>query len=147
MNSFLMLQGLETLGARMTMHSSNALQLAEFLKQDTRVKEVRYPGLSDHENNDRVQKYFGGKAGGLLTMTLEDRDKAFAFIDNLKLAKTVANLGDARTLVIHPSSTIFYEFTDDEKARAGVTDGMIRVSVGIEDIEDIIEDFKQALDR
>jgi O-acetylhomoserine (thiol)-lyase len=145
MNSFLMLQGLETLGARMTTHSSNALKLAELLKQDGRVKEVRYPGLADHENNDRVNKYFGSKAAGLLTMTLEDRDKAFAFIDNLKLAKTVANLGDARTLVIHPASTIFYEFSEDEKARAGVTDGMIRVSVGIEDIEDIIEDFKQAL--
>jgi O-acetylhomoserine (thiol)-lyase len=146
MNSFLMLQGLETLGVRMKTHSSNALKLAEFLKQDTRVSQVRYPGLTDHENNDRVEKYFGGEAAGLLTMTLEDRDRAFAFIDNLKLAKNVANLGDARTLVIHPASTIFYEFTDDEKARAGVTDGMIRVSVGIEDIEDIIEDFKQALE-
>lgn len=141
MNSFLMLQGLETLGARMDIHCNNALRVAEFLSGQQDVGNVRYPGLATHENNDMTKKYFDGKGGGLLTFELADREKAFAFIDGLKLAKTAANLGDAKTLVIHPASTIYQEFSDQQRARVGVTDGLIRVSVGIEDVEDIIEDF------
>jgi O-acetylhomoserine (thiol)-lyase len=145
MNSFLMLQGVETLGPRMNIHCANAFKLAEFLSEQTGASNVRYPGLDKHENNDMAKKYFSGKGGGLLTFELADKKQAFAFIDALKLAKTAANLGDAKTLVIHPASTIYQEFSDKERARVGVTDGLVRVSVGIEDVEDIIEDFQQGL--
>lgn len=147
MNSFLMLQGLETLGGRMARHCANALKLAEFLRGQPGVGWVNYPGLADSPFNPRVEALFGGRGGGLLTLGLGDRDKAFAFIDSLKLAKNLANLGDAKTLVIHPSSTIFHEFTPAEQEKMGVTDETVRVSVGIEDYEDIQADFKQAIAR
>ncbi len=90
---------------------------------------------------------FGGRGGGLLTFGLGDKQKAFRCIDSLKLAKNLANLGDAKTLVIHPASTIFHEFSTDEKHEMGVTEDIVRVSVGIEDFEDIRADFKQAIEK
>jgi O-acetylhomoserine (thiol)-lyase len=147
MNSFLMLQGLETLSGRMVKHCENAEKLARFLKANSKVSWVNYPGLADNEFHDRAEKLFNGLGGGLLTFGLGDKQKAFRFIDSLKLAKNLANLGDAKTLVLHPSSTIFHEFSTVEQKKMGVTEDMVRVSVGIEDFEDIREDFEQAIER
>ncbi len=147
MNSFLMLQGLETLPGRMARHCENAERLAEFLKSHSGVSWVNYPGLESSRFNERVTKLFAGCAGGLLTFGLGDRQRAYEFIGNLKLVKNLANLGDAKTLVLHPASTIFHEFKAEELGPMGVTDDMIRVSVGIEDFEDIKEDFEQAIER
>jgi O-acetylhomoserine (thiol)-lyase len=94
-----------------------------------------------------IGKLFNGRSGGLLTFGLGDKQKAFRFIDSLKLAKNLANLGDAKTLVIHPSSTIFHEFNIAEQNKMGVCEDMVRVSVGIEDFEDIRKDFEQAIER
>ena len=147
MNSFLMLQGLETLPGRMVKHGENAKKLAQFLKAQPKVSWVNYPGFTDSKFSDRVMKLFDGRGGGLLTLGLGDKKRAFRFIDSLKLAKNLANLGDAKTLVIHPASTIFHEFSPDEQKSMGVSDDMIRVSVGIEDFEDIRADFQQAIER
>jgi O-acetylhomoserine (thiol)-lyase len=147
MNSFLMLQGLETLPGRMAKHCENANKLAEFLQSHPKVSWVNYPGLEDSKFNGRVAKLFSGCCGGLLAVGLGDRQKAFGFIDSVKLAKTLANLGDAKTLVVHPASTIFHEFGADELAPMGVAEDMIRVSVGIEDFDDIKADFEQAIER
>ena len=147
MNSFLMLQGLETLPGRMVKHDENAKQLAQFLQDHPKVSWVNYPGLTDSRFNDRVIKLFAGRGGGLLTFGLGDKQRSFRFIDSLKLAKNLANLGDAKTLVVHPASTIFHEFTIAEQNKMGVTEDMVRVSVGIEDFEDIKADFQQAIER
>jgi O-acetylhomoserine (thiol)-lyase len=147
MNSFLMLQGLETLPGRMVKHVKNAKKLAQFLQAHPNVSWVNYPGLTDSKFSDKVAKLFNCRGGGLLTFGLGDKKRAFRFIDSLKLAKNLANLGDAKTLVIHPASTIFHEFSPDEKKSMGVPDDMVRVSVGIEDFEDIRADFQQAIGR
>ncbi len=147
MNSFLMLQGLETLSGRMAKHCENAERLARFLKANSKVSWVNYPGLADNEFHDRAEKLFNGLGGGLLTFGLGDKQKAFRFIDSLKLAKNLANLGDAKTLVLHPSSTIFHEFSIVEQKKMGVSEDMIRVSVGIEDFEDIRNDFEHAIEK
>ena len=147
MNSFLMLQGLETLPGRMVKHDENARKLAQFLQDHPNVSWVNYPGLTDSRFNDRVTKLFAGRGGGLLTFGLGDKQRAFGFIDSLKLAKNLANLGDAKTLVLHPASTIFHEFSTKEQNKMGVSEDMVRVSVGIEDFEDIKADFQQAIER
>ncbi len=147
MNSFLMLQGLETLPGRMLRHCENAKRLAEFLQDHPKVSWVNYPGLEDNAFHARVVEQFGGYAGGLLTFGLGDKQKVFRFIDSLRLAKNVANLGDAKTLVIHPASTIFHEFSGDQQRAMGVTEDLVRVSVGIEDFEDIRADFEQAIQK
>jgi len=147
MNSFLMLQGLETLSGRMNKHCENAKKLAQFLENYPKIEWVNYPGLAGSEFHNRVLKLFKGSGGGLLTFGLGNRQKAFRFIDSVKLAKNMANLGDAKTLVIHPSSTIFHEFSTPEQNKMGVTEEMVRVSVGIEDFEDIRSDFEQAIEK
>lgn len=147
MNSFLMLQGLETLSGRMTKHCKNAKELAQYLQGHPKVCWMNYPGLANNEFHSRVVKLFNGRGGGLLTFGLGDKQKAFRFIDSAKLAKNSANLGDAKTLVIHPSSTIFHEFSIAEQNKMGIGEDMVRVSVGIEDFEDIRHDFEQAIEK
>jgi len=147
MNSFLMLQGLETLPGRMAKHCENAEKLAKFLQKHPKVTWVNYPGLVDSEFNSRVIKLFNGHGGGLLTFGLGNKQRAFRFIDSLKLAKNLANLGDAKTLVIHPSSTIFHEFSFEQQKQMGVTEDIVRISVGIEDFEDIKKDFEKAINK
>jgi len=147
MNSFLMLQGLETLSARISRHCENAEKLAQYLQNQPKITWVNYPGLIGRIFYNRVQELFNGKGGGLLTFGVGTKERAFKFIDSLKLAKNLANLGDAKTLVIHPASTIFHEFDADEKEKMGVPADMIRVSVGIEDFEDIKADFEQAFEK
>jgi len=147
MNSFLMLQGLETLPGRMDTHCKNAAAMAEFLSSHPSVAWVNYPGLADNPFRPRVDALLGGRAGGLLTFGLGDKATAFRFIDSLRLAKNLANLGDAKTLVIHPASTIFHEFDAAQLDAMDIARDMVRVSVGIENIEDIRADFEQAMAR
>lgn len=147
MNSFLMLQGLETLPERITAHCENASNLAQYLEKHPRVSWVNYPGLAGSKFQGRTAELFGGQGGGLLTFGLGDKQKAFKLIDSLKLAKNLANLGDTKTVVIHPASTIFHEFDTATQKKMGVTEDMIRVSVGIEDFEDIKADFEQAIEK
>lgn len=147
MNSFLLTEGIETLALRMERHCANALELARFLKGHEKVKWVNYPGLEDSPYHEVATNLYNGKYGGVLTLGLSDRGAAFRFINSLKLAKNLANIGDAKTLVIHPASTICADYGPEEKGLMGVTEEMVRVSVGIEAIDDIIEDFKEALDN
>lgn len=145
MNSFLLAEGVETLGLRMERHCGNALQLARFLNGHGKVRWVNYPGLPDSPYHAAAERQFGGRFGGILTFGLADKPAAFRFINALTLAKNLANIGDAKTLVIHPASTICADYGPEEKGLMGVTEEMVRVSVGIEAIDDIIEDFAEAL--
>jgi O-acetylhomoserine (thiol)-lyase len=145
LNSFLLGEGMDTLALRMERHCSNALKLARFLQGHEKVSWVNYPGLSDSPYHDVAGRQFGGRFGGLLTFGVADKASAFKVINALKLAKNLANIGDTKTLVIHPASTICADYTPEVKGLMGVTEELIRVSVGIEDIEDIVEDFAAAL--
>jgi O-acetylhomoserine (thiol)-lyase len=147
LNSFLMCQGLETLSMRMARHCEQALRLAEFLQGHKAVPWVHYPGLTQSPFYGRIQQQFDGKGGALLTFGLGTKDRAFAFIDAVSLALNQTNIGDAKTLVIHPASTIYHDFTEAQRLAAGVTEDLVRVSVGLEDYTDIEQDFEQALAR
>lgn len=137
--------GLETLHARYAVQSSNALLLAKKLKGIEQIKSVGYVGLPDNPYHEIAREQFGETAGAMLTIDLNDRERCFSFINNLKLIKRATNLFDNRTLAIHPASTIFGNFTDEERKEMDVRDTTIRISVGLEDVEDIYEDIKQAL--
>ncbi|OGU00480.1 MAG: acetyl-L-homoserine sulfhydrolase [Geobacteraceae bacterium GWC2_48_7] len=145
-NSYLLTEGIQTLALRMERHCSNALALALFLKDHPRVAWISYPGLKDSPHHAVATKLYGDRYGGLLTFGSGDKASAFKIINGLKLASNLANIGDSKTLVIHPASTICADYNAEEKALMGVTEDLIRVSVGIEDPRDIIEDFKQSLD-
>jgi len=146
-NSFLLLQGLETLSLRVERHNSNALILANWLKNHQEVDWVWYPGLSDHISHDNAKKYLrNGFYGSILSFGIKGGLEAGKkFINSVKLASLLANVGDAKTLVIHPASTTHQQLTDQEQKSSGVLPEQIRVSVGIEHIDDIINDFEQAL--
>ena len=137
--------GLETLHARYAVQSSNALLLAKKLKGIEQIKSVEYVGLPDNPYHEIAHEQFGKTAGAMLTIDLNDREQCFSFINNLKLIKRATNLFDNRTLAIHPASTIFGNFTDDERKEMDVRDTTIRISVGLEDVDDIYEDIIQAL--
>jgi len=145
MNSFLNLIGIETLELRMRMHCQNALELADYLQKHPKVKLVNYPGLNTSCYYPLVQKYYNNLAGGIITIRLGSKVNAFKFIDGLKLINNTANIGDTKSLVIHPASTICINNTVLEKEQMGVYDDLVRLSVGIENIEDIIEDVETAL--
>ncbi|OGP85520.1 MAG: acetyl-L-homoserine sulfhydrolase [Deltaproteobacteria bacterium RBG_16_58_17] len=145
MNSFLLTEGLETLALRMEKHCANAIALAHFLNGHPKVTWVRYPGLAESPFHEVAARQFGGRFSGLLAFGLADREGAFRFIDHLRMAKNAANIGDAKTLVIHPASTIYCDYETEDKALLGVAEELVRVSVGIEHKDDIIEDFAQAL--
>ncbi|MBI1938059.1 MAG: O-acetylhomoserine aminocarboxypropyltransferase/cysteine synthase [Ignavibacteriales bacterium] len=148
-NSFLLLQGLETLSLRVERHSQNALTLAKWLKTQKNVEWVLYPGLEEHEYNSAAKKYFRkGLYGSIITFGIKGGSEAGRkFIDNVKLASLLANVGDAKTLVIHPDTTTHQQLSQQEKLDSGVTPELVRVSVGLEHIDDIIEDFEQALNK
>ncbi|HEX2834691.1 MAG TPA: O-acetylhomoserine aminocarboxypropyltransferase/cysteine synthase [Thermoanaerobaculia bacterium] len=147
-NSFLFLQGLETLSLRVQRHSENALALAQWLKQQPDVTWVSYPGLEEHPYHLRASKYLRNGFGGVLAFGIEGGLEAGrAFIENVELASHLANVGDAKTLVIHPASTTHQQLTDDEQRASGVTPDLVRVSVGIEHIDDIRNDFERAFRR
>ena len=140
------IQGIETLSLRAERHAENTLKLARWLQAHPEVAHVTYPGLEEHPHYERAQRYLPRGAGAVLTFELKGgRSAGETFIGNVKLASHVANVGDVRTLVIHPSSTTHSQLGAADQAAAGVTPGMVRVSVGIEHIDDITADFAQAL--
>ena len=151
-NAFQLIQGVETLALRGKAHSENANALAAWLEKQPQVKKVSHPSLASHPSHERAKKYFRpGCFGSVLTFELKGADAAAEkeagkkFIDNVTIAAHLANVGDARTLVIHPASTTHQQLKDEEQLAAGVEPSMVRVSVGYEDIEDIKADFANAL--
>ncbi len=145
-NAWLLLQGLETLGLRVERHSRNAQAVAEFLATHPRVTGVSYPGLPGDPAHERAQKYLQKGAGAILTFRVQGGEaEARAVIDRLKLFSLLANVGDAKSLVIHPASTTHQQLTPGERLRSGIDGSTIRLSVGIEAIDDIIADLRQAL--
>ncbi len=147
-NSFLLLQGLETLSLRVQKHVDNALELATWLEQHPQVEFVEYPGLASSPYNGLAKKYLRHGFGGILNFgVVGEKENAAKFIDHLKLASHLANVGDAKTLVIHPASTTHEQLSIDEQLAAGVKPNQVRISVGIEHIEDIKADFQQAFDK
>jgi len=144
-NSFLFLQGLETLSLRVQRHVDNALALAKWLEQHPQVESVNYPGLESSKYHHLAKKYLKNGFGGVLSFNIKgDKKTAENFVNNLKLTSHLANVGDAKTLIIQPSATTHQQLSEAEQLSAGVTPTMLRVSVGIEHIDDIIEDFQQA---
>ncbi len=147
-NSFLLLQGLETLSLRVQRHVDNALALAEWLEQHPLVDFVLYPGLKNNQYHNLAKKYLVNGFGGILQFGVKgEKEKAASFINELKLASHLANVGDAKTLVIHPASTTHEQLSPEEQVASGVLPNQVRVSVGIEHIEDIKADFEQALQK
>lgn len=146
MNAFMNIVGLETLGLRMERCCENAKRLAEFLETESRVQ-VNYPALKSSPYYDLCQSQFAGKGGGIVTIRAGSKESAFKLVNNLKYASIATNIGDVRTLVIHAASTIYLHSDENAKLNAGVFDDTIRISVGIEDIDDLIGDFKQAIEK
>jgi O-acetylhomoserine (thiol)-lyase len=145
-NSFLLLQGLETLHLRMERHCANALKVAQYLEAHPKVKWTNYPGLKSSKYHDLAKKYLTNGFGALVGFGLKSGfEGGSKFINALQLHSHVANIGDARSLAIHPASTTHSQLTAEERDSAGVTDDYVRLSVGIEDIEDILADLEQAL--
>jgi len=148
-NSFLLIQGLETLSLRVERHAQNALKLAQHLENHPSVEWVWYPGLKSHPYHEKAKKYLNnGLFGSMLAFGIKGGiESGKKFINNVELASLLANVGDAKTLVIHPASTTHQQLPEEERIKSGVLPEMIRVSVGIENIEDIIEDFDEALEK
>ncbi|PLY16786.1 MAG: O-acetylhomoserine aminocarboxypropyltransferase [Sedimenticola sp.] len=145
-NSFLILQGIETLPVRMDRHCDNALAVAKFLREHDQVEWVRYAGLDDHPDKPLVDKYMGGRASSILSFGIKGGlAGGTKFIDALQLAVRLVNIGDAKTLACHPATTTHRQLGPEEMARAGVSEDMVRLSIGIEHIDDIIQDLDQAL--
>lgn len=145
-NSFLLLQGLETLSLRVQRHADNALKLAKWLETHPEVEKVNYPGLESSPYHERAKRYLQNGYGGVLSFILKgSKENATRLVDSLKLVSHLANVGDAKTLIIQPSATTHQQLTDEEQLAAGVVPSLLRVSVGIEHIDDIIADFTQAL--
>jgi len=147
-NSFLLLQGLETLSLRMDRHAGNTLALAEWLQAHPLVEKVNYPGLPGNPYHELAKKYLPKGAGGVLSFVLKaDREKASKLVEHLELVSHLANVGDAKTLIIQPATTTHSQLTAEELSAAGIDPGLFRVSVGIEHIDDIIFDFEQAFKK
>ncbi|NPA87407.1 O-acetylhomoserine aminocarboxypropyltransferase/cysteine synthase family protein [Caminibacter pacificus] len=144
-NSWLLINGLETLHLRIKAHSQNALEIAKFLQKHPKVKKVNYPFLEGDENYEFAKKYlkFGG---GILSFELDSYEEAKNFVKKLKIFSLVTNIADSKSLVTHPASTTHQQLSQEELKAAGVPEGLIRLSVGIEDIEDLITDIKKGLD-
>lgn len=145
-NSFLFLQGLETLSLRMEKHCNNAQQVADFLENDDRVSWVNYPGLESHDTHDNALRYLENGFGAMMTFGVKGgREAGISFIENLELFSHLANVGDAKSLAIHPASTTHQQLTEEDQRKSGVLPDMIRLSIGIETVEDLIADLDQAL--
>lgn len=145
-NSFLFLQGLETLHVRMERHSSNAMKVAEFLSAHSNVTWVNYPGLPSHKDFARASKYHRGGFGAIMGFGIKGGyDAALAFIDRLQIFSLLANVGDAKSLVIHPASTTHSQLTPDEQMSTGVSADYIRLSIGLENVDDLTADLDRAL--
>ncbi len=147
-NSFLLIQGLETLSIRMERHVQNTLALAQWLEKHPHVEKVSYPGLESSPHHINAKKYLKKGFGAVLSFVLKGgKESATKFVDNLKMISNLANVGDTKTLIIQPSITTHQQLSDEEQLAAGVTPTLLRVSVGIEHIDDIKADIEQALDK
>ena len=146
MNAFLNTIGLETMGLRVERLCENAFQLAQFLDSFEGI-DVNYPSLPKSPYSSLAQKLFNGRGGAILTIRAGSKERAFKLMNNLKIPLIATNIGGVRTLVIHPASTIYAHSNDEQKINAGVFEDTIRISIGIEDIEDLKEDFKQAIEK
>ncbi len=147
-NSFLLLQGLETLSLRMERHIQNTLALAQWLENHPNVESVNYPGLKSSPSYQLAEKYLPKGAGGVLSFIVKGgKDAAIKVVDNLNLVSHLANVGDAKTLIIQPSATTHQQLSDEAQLAAGVYPALLRVSVGLEHIDDILADFEQALNQ
>lgn len=147
-NAFLLLQGLETLHLRIKRHSENAEKLAAYLEKHPAVEWINYPGLPSHPSHQLAQKYLKGGFGSVITFGIEGgRDAGRTLIDNVELWSHVANVGDAKSLIIHPASTTHQQLTDEDLAKSGTTEELIRLSVGLEAFDDIVADLDQAIDK
>jgi O-acetylhomoserine (thiol)-lyase len=149
-NAFLILQGVETLSVRMERHVQNALGVAKFLKEHPQVAWVAYAGLPDHPDHALMQKYLPRGAGAVLSFgikggSLGAREAGKRFIQHLQLFSHLANVGDVRSLVIHPASTTHQQLSDEELLQAGITPDMIRLSIGLETLDDLLWDLDRAL--
>jgi O-acetylhomoserine (thiol)-lyase len=140
------IQGLDIMELRVEKCYQNCLALGEFLQKHPNVKKVNYPGLKNDPGFQKAQKYFEGIPGTIMTFDLESKAACFSFMNKLKIIRRATNLNDNKTLIIHPHSTIYAEFSEKERAEAGIKDTMMRLSVGIENIEDLIADIEQALE-
>ena len=144
--AWITIQGLETLHVRMERHCENAQAIAEYLESHDKVEWVNYPGLSSHKDHDRANKYLPDGKGAIIGFGIKGgKDAAVKFIDNVKLLSHLANIGDARTLVIHPASTTHSQLSEEEQKETGVNPEYIRLSIGLENVEDIKNDINQAL--
>ena len=145
-NSWLLLQGLETLAIRIKQHSLNALEVAKYLQSHSKVKKVSYPGLKGDAQNGRAKQYFkDGLTSGLLSFEVEDFETAKSILNSAKLFSVVVNIGDSKSIITHPASTTHMQVPADELEAAGIKQGLIRLSIGLESPADLIEDLKQAI--
>ena len=144
-NAFLNSTGIETLGVRMERHCSNAVAVASHLKNDARIEEVRYPGFEEHPDHEVAKRQFDDRYGSILTVRLGTKERSFRFINGLKRAQVLANLGDVKTLVVHPESTFCRDASESERLAMGVTDDLVRLSIGIEHPDDILADIDASL--
>jgi len=147
-NSFLLLLGLETLSLRMEKHCENAREVAKFLKDHPNVSWVNYPDLESNKTHEQAKKYLKGKYGGIVTFGIKGgKEAGRRFIESLELFSHLANIGDARSLAIHPATTTHQQLTEEEQLKTGVTPDLIRLSIGLESVEDIIADLDHALKK
>ncbi len=146
-NAWLQILGLETLGLRIDRSCENAMAVSKWLTENNKVSRVDYPGLKNSEYHSISIKQFGNRFGGILSFDLKDRETAFRFMDSLQLIRRATNLNDNKSLILHPCTTIFSEYSKDECDEMGVRDSMVRLSVGIESYKDLISDIKQALEK
>ena len=145
-NAFYILNGIETLNLRMKKHTDNALKAATFLQQHPKVNFVSYAGLTNNKYYELGKKYFPNGPGSIFTITLKNGyDACISMVENIKLFSHVANVGDTRSLIIHPASTTHSQLSDKEKVKAGAGPDVIRLSIGLEDIEDIIIDLENSI--
>ena len=148
LNSWLLIQTLETLALRVDKHSDNALVIAKFLESHPKVKSVSYPGLKNDKYYDKAQKYFkDGKSSGLISFEVSTFEEAKKIIDSVKLFSVVVNIGDSKSLITHPASTTHSQLSEEELAKAGVNPVTVRLSIGLENTTDLIDDLTQALDK
>ena len=147
-HAFMFLQGLESLDVRVKRHSENALKVAKFLESHPKVKWVSYPGLESHPSHETAKKYLNGYYAGILGVGIEGGEEAGKeFINNLELFSLLANIGDAKSLAIHPASTTHQQLSEEEQLATGVTPDFVRLSIGLEDADDLIDDLSRALDK
>jgi O-succinylhomoserine sulfhydrylase len=144
-NAWIVLKGLETLEMRMDRHCQNAEAIARFLERHRSVRRVLYPGLPSHPQHQVAMRQMSGRGGPMVAFELAGKAEAFAFLNSLQIIDISNNLGDAKSLITHPATTTHQRLGPEGQARIGVTPGMVRLSVGLEDVEDLIEDLDQAL--